>query len=278
MFLPFARGVCGGLSVRDVAKRCVVVAAAVISFDTAAAVSESLPLYDAASAVLPDASPWSWTYGSDSSGSSRNMTPSLPLAAVLDTRLSAGAAGYGKIVGAGLDSSTGFVIDFSLRVVEETHANGDLGTRSGFSIIVLDQAKKGVELSFWTNQVFAKIADYGFPHGDGISVDAQTSARNYRVTFLSGQYTLVTEGAPPLAGVLSNYAPFVQFPYNVVPYGQANYIFFGDNTTSASALVELSSITLAPVPEPGEWALMAAGLVCIAGAVRRRRRGMPAAC
>jgi len=58
---------------------------------------------------------------------------------------------------------------------------------------------------------------------------------------------------------------------NALVYDQTHYIFFGDNTTSAAANVSLSAITLAPVPEPGEWALMLAGLGCVVAAIRRKR-------
>ncbi|RPI47248.1 MAG: PEP-CTERM sorting domain-containing protein [Betaproteobacteria bacterium] len=195
---------------------------------------------------------------------------------VFDTTLYSMYAGYGRDFGANLVGNADFRMDFSLRIGAETHSGGIDGTRSGFSIVVTDESAQGIELSFWTDQVFAKNAAAGFPRGDSIAVDT-TSKRDYRLTVLGGQYTLVTDGVPTLSGALASYAPYASWPFNVVPYGTPNYIFFGDNTSSASALVELSSITLAPVPEPAEWALMAVGLACVAGVVRRRRRAMAGA-
>lgn len=41
--------------------------------------------------------------------------------------------------------------------------------------------------------------------------------------------------------------------------------------TNAHLHVDLPHYTLAPVPEPGTWALLAAGLAVVGGIARRRR-------
>jgi len=181
-----------------------------------------------------------------------------------------GYAGYGRNAGAVLDSGAGFSLDFAVRIGAESHANAN---RSGVSLIVTDHSAKGIELSFWTDEIFAKNADDGFTHGESIYLDTRTP-RAYRLTFQSGQYTLVTPGADVLTGALRDYALVADPPFNVIPYGTPNYVFFGDNTSSASGRVDVSGITLAPVPEPAQWILLLAGVACVGGvAGRTRRRG-----
>ena len=222
-------------------------------------------LYDAASGVRPDQAPWQWLYAPSAAGSVTGMSAG---ASFLDTTASTGKAGYGMLSPTPLDSAAGLHLDFSFRVASETHANND---RSGFSVIVLDTAARGVELSFWTDQVWAKNAGATpFAHGESAALDTQGMERSYRLSFLGGRYALTADGAPALSGALRDYGSVATFPANLV-YGQTSFVFFGDNTDSAAARVELSRIALAPVPEPAEWALLLAGLGCVVLATRRRR-------
>jgi len=245
----------------------------VASLDTlAVGLGGGVPLYDAQSGLLPTAQPdWNWTYGAIGTGSTTNVVGGV---LVLDSTASTGQAGFNHL-SASLDSTVGFTLSFAFRLESESH--DPAGHRSGFSIIVLDQAAQGVELSFWTNEVWAKTPTGTFGHSATESIDVNTTVdRTYRLTFLSGQYTLTTDGAATLTGALQHYNynsgnPMVD-PFVNAIYDQTNYIFFGDNTGSAAANVALSAINLAPVPEPGEWALMLAGLGCVAAAIRRKQR------
>ena len=97
-------------------------------------------LYDAASAVRPDQAPWQWLYAPSAPGALTGMGASITF---LDTTGSSGMACYGMLSPTALDSTAGFHLDFSFRIASETHANDD---RSGFSVIVLDTAARGVEL------------------------------------------------------------------------------------------------------------------------------------
>ena len=270
MFFAYVKAGCLNATMRGTLLRGVAVAVAVMSFDTLAATPLApIDLYDASSGVLPDALPWAWSYGADTAGTVIQMNASPPVL-VLDTRLSTGKAGYSQSIGAALDSDAGFAVDFRVRIGAESHASLH---RSGFSVIVLDQRAQGVELSFWTGEVFAKNADRTangtFTHGESIGIDTQTAARDYRLTFLGGQYSLASEGAL-LTGALRNYAPAADFPFNIVPYGMPNFVFFGDNTSSASALVELGRVSVSPIPEPAVGTLMLLGLGWLVCAKRRR--------
>lgn len=162
-----------------------------------------------------------------------------------------------------LDRSTGYTLNFNVRVDAETHAND---RRSGFSVIALSSDLQGIELSFWTDEIFAKEDDIPtFSHAEGILANT-TVLREYQLTIQGNGYSLTGAGlSSPLTGLLRDYSADTTGVYDT-----PNFLFFGDNTTSAGANILLGSISLQAIPEPGTWAL-AALLLLGAGAVKMRR-------
>lgn len=243
-------------------------AVASLSNDVKAIGGGGTVLYDASGpgAVLPSAAPWGWAYGATNCVACNSMDGG---STILDSSTAA-RAGYNKTVAGGLSSAGGFSLDFALRIASESHMNTD---RSGTSIIVLDNAAQGVELSFWTNEVWAKNANSAFSHDTAESIVVNTTQfeRTYSITFLGGNYSLSIDGTPAFGGSVRDYAASASFPASVV-YSTPNYIFFGDNTTSAGGRVALSYVALNPVPEPGTWAMMLGGLALVGWAGRRRLR------
>src|SRR3954471_11535982 len=146
------------------------------------------PSYSGASGVLPTQSPWNWGY--QALNKSNPLTPAVATA-------TAGGGGTtldtsGQIVDVAgftthvpnlfspgftyvhpnlipLDRSTGFEVDFTLRVLDEQHSSAD---RAGFSVTVLSSIASpgppGIELGFWQNEVWAQNA--GFTHGESSGV------------------------------------------------------------------------------------------------------------
>jgi len=204
---------------------------------------KTLVLYDAASGDIPNTLVMSFT----------DFPPGVALptfsegATVVDTTISGTDtyAGWvaGEVTTSGfpiLDRTVGAQVNFTLQVDSEAHTNND---RAGFSVIILDKAAKGIELSFWENEIWVKSDDGTgglFKHGEGIAF-AASALTDYQVLFMGDTYTLTANAEPLLAGPLRDYSAFAGFPD---PYETPNFLFFGDNTTSAQARVRLRFVSV----------------------------------
>lgn len=158
-----------------------------------------------------------------------------------------------------LDRAAGYSLRFTARVVAEQHAdsdrNGDgIDDRAGFSVIVLSNDLRGIELGFWPDEFWAQEGDRTgapaqmlFTHAEGAAFDTTVQRAIYDLAIKGNTYTLSSGGQNLLSGPLRDYSRS-GFPYTV-----GNFIFFGDNTTSASAIVELAYVAVeqaSPVPPP----------------------------
>jgi hypothetical protein len=64
------------------------------------------------------------------------------------------------------------------------------------------------------------------------------------------------------------------YHYNPDAYNEQAYLWTGQTTLTISSGTQLSNIRIPAVPEPGAWAMLAAGLLVIGGAAMRRREPM----
>jgi hypothetical protein len=204
---------------------------------------KTLVLYDAASGDIPVTSLMSFT----------DFPPGVALpifsdgATVVDTTLSDTDTYAGWVAGEMttpafpiLDQTVGTRVNFTMQMDSEAHTNND---RAGFSVIILDKAAKGIELSFWENEIWVKSDDATgglFKHGEGIAF-ATSALTDYQVLFMGDTYTLTANAEPLLTGPLRDYSAFVGFPD---PYQTPNFLFLGDNTTSAQARVRLRFVSV----------------------------------
>ena len=176
-----------------------------------------------------------------------------------------------------LRSDPGFRIDFTAKVESETHGNNN---RAGFSMIVTDQNKHGIELGFWTDHVWAQNFQLingtvpTFTHGTDATF-VTTDMTDYSLTVVGGHYTLRAGGTQLFNGDTIFYdAPGLLG--SDVPYRTPNVLFFGDDTTSAAAKFDLKSVSVVTVPEPAALSFLGLGLaflVFAARASRGHRRG-----
>nr|MDZ7999576.1 DUF4347 domain-containing protein [Aulosira sp. DedVER01a] len=168
-----------------------------------------------------------------------------------------------------LDANKGFTLSFDLKINSESHNKDDNGDgiqdRAGFSVtVVTSDNTKAIELGFWGNQIWAQNDGPNVPPGstrtlfthsttESVSYDTMSTLTHYDLTIKGDTYYLFAAGGtvPILTGSLRNYTAFdhtaagplgTSLPYD--PYERTNFIFLGDNTTSAQADVNLKNIAL----------------------------------
>lgn len=227
-----------------------------------ASAAQAVTLYDPAQG-LPSAQGWLYTgLGTATQGLSGGMYS-------LDTSASA-ATQWGNartLSSTPLDTAAGFDLDFSLRVISEAH--GTNLNRAGFSLIVIGQdPAHSLELAFWTDTVWAyhyDTATSSFTHGVSTALNTGPP-RDYTLQVRNQQFTLLTGTTVLLTGPLENYTA------QGLPYTTPNFVFFGDDTSSASALVRVGAIALTPVPEPPSSTLALVGALVLAWRLRTARR------
>jgi hypothetical protein len=220
---------------------------------------------------LPSTQPW-LIYGNDFAGTASQTSVSGGVQLSSDNTARAGYSNYIPLPipilknssFPELDRTLGFELEFRARINSEAHISND---RAGFSVILLGKDAHGIEIGFWNDQVWAQTT--GFTKGESQSFDT-TVDRDYRLRITNDTYTLLQSNQTLLSGSVRNYGT------PSVPYTLANYLFLGDNTTSASANVTLGAIqlqsNLSSVPEPSSGMMIAAVATMAARWMFRRRR------
>ena len=159
-----------------------------------------------------------------------------------------------------LDSTLGFDLGFQLQVNAENHASTD---RAGFSVILLGDDNRGIELGFWGDQVWAQSDTPLFTHAEDVAFDTTIAEVLYDLAILGSSYDLSADGVSILQGSLRDYTAFGGAPYTL-----PNYVFLGDDTGSAGADITLGQVlltTVGPVsvPAPPAIALLLVGLLAL---------------
>ena len=205
---------------------------------------ETLILYDAASGAIPAAQMMSFfdfppgdiiqTYDNGSTTLDTTIAGNSTYAGW--TSNAANTPGFPS-----LDRVTGFQLDFTMHVESESHTSNH---RAGFSIIILSEDARGIELAFWENEIWTQNDDGTgglFTHGEGANFPTTTGATNYQLIIIGDTYTLTANGTAILNGPLRDYSKFEGFPD---PYQSPNFLFLGDDTTSAQARARLSYVSV----------------------------------
>ena len=140
-----------------------------------------------------------------------------------------------------LDRVAGFHANFSVQVESENHSNHN---RTGFSMIILSNDATGIELAIWENEIWVQNDDTTgelFTHAEAVIFDTTSGLISYQLTIINDTYTLTANGLTILSGPLRDYSKFEGFPD---PYQTPNFLFIGDNTTSAQARIRLGSVSV----------------------------------
>lgn len=175
------------------------------------------------------------------------------------TGLTADSAGYfiagtpNSPLGAPLDRATGFTVWLDLHLISEEHSGSN--DRAGFSLIVISDDKKGLEIGFWENRVWVQDDDPAlFVQAEGVETDTTSGFFRYGVWVRGADYQIWKNGAPILTGSLRNYTAFdsQELVIQILnPYRTANFLFFGDNTSSAEAISEVAHVAVS-LHSPGD--------------------------
>ncbi len=206
-------------------------------------------LYDAALGGTPDAPGQGMVYRATDSGF--RGPPAAAAQSYLDglTELQTSAelgdhAGYTAEAALvpDLDQAAGYTLTLRVQIVAEQHSYRH---RAGFSLTVLGADRRGVELGFWEDRVWAQSASPPFTHAEEALVDT-TAMTTYELAVRGDSYTLRGGGAT-LTGPLRSY----QAP-GLPVYSTPNFIFLGDNTTGGGALARIAYVAVAAAapPEP----------------------------
>jgi hypothetical protein len=147
-----------------------------------------------------------------------------------------------------LDRTRGYTLGFDIRLLSEAHSSND---RSGFSVTALGNDKKGVELGFWTDTLKKTGSIWAqndgankpprFTRGETTAFNPGTALTRYDLSVLGNSYNLFANRnyqTPILSGILRDYSP------EGSPYMTPNFLFFGDNTTSARASTSIARVDL----------------------------------
>lgn len=151
--------------------------------------------------------------------------------------------GYSLTSPTTLNHTNGFTLAFTAQMLAETHANNN---RAGFSVILLSDDKRGLELAFWTNTIFAQSDSPLFTHAEDVAFNTTNGFVNYALTLRATNYVLQANGVVILTGPIRDYTAFSGFPN---PYSSPNFIFIGDDTTSAGGAVALKKVVLVTAPQ-----------------------------
>lgn len=232
------------------------------------ATASALTLYDPGDAALPLPAQQGWsTAGTGAPAGSQGVVNGL----LEFSSTGSGAFGNGRTSPQALDTASGFVLRWQLRLNSEAHTSPN---RAGFSLLVQGADEtKALELGFWSDTVWALEfqsggADSGYVRGASAPFATGQALSTYTLAVQNQQFTLSADGSVLLAGALRDYPTQ---GLSTLPYGFASYVFFGDNSSRGTSTATIGRIELLPIPEPGALALLALGLPLVLARARRAR-------
>ncbi|MGF1515747.1 MAG: pre-peptidase C-terminal domain-containing protein [Elainellaceae cyanobacterium] len=141
-----------------------------------------------------------------------------------------------------LDNTTGYSLNFDLAI----NAESSVANRSGFSLLVVGNDGRAIELDFKANRIFAQAAAFGV--AETVTPGFSLAKRNsYALNVSNGGYELFANGSSILSGSLRTYSfdPAASDPpLPVNPYATPNFVFMGDLTDGGSVRATLGSVSL----------------------------------
>lgn len=231
-----------------------------------------ITLYNETLGNLPGDQGWFLYLTNSSSNATQTYVPAQGTELVTTNGVSAGYFNKNPFFGTfinpafpTLDRNIGFRISWDLLIHSETHPNPN---RAGFSIIALSNDKLGIELGFWSNEIWAQSGS-DFQHAEGVTFTT-TNQTHYDLTLQGSNYDLFANGVSIRTGPLRDYSMFG------APYSYNNFLFLGDDTSTNDADITLGRVSLiSAIPEPATWislGCVALGVGVFVGRAWQRRR------
>jgi hypothetical protein len=178
-----------------------------------------------------------------------------------------------------LDPQAGYTISFTAKMAAQTNNGANGPYRAGFSILVVSDNLKAIEIGFRNPNTQTNTPDIfsqnnssfnSVGESNGNLGDILDNFTTYNLAIAGNQYTLFTGGTILLQGALRDYSSASGFGSAV--YQTPNFLFLGDDTTSAGGTTYLQNISLTTaVPEPLNI-FGAASVVALAAALKRCKR------
>ncbi|MCH8569004.1 MAG: T9SS type A sorting domain-containing protein [Balneolales bacterium] len=131
-----------------------------------------------------------------------------------------------------LDRESGYGFGMRLRLISEEATSP---FRAGFSVIILSDDSKGIEIGFKADEVWGY--DENFIPDERQDFDVTSDMTDWSVFVMGDSYSVYADDELILSGPLRDYTE------SGWPYTRRNFIFWGDNTTSASSISEVSRIS-----------------------------------
>ena len=248
---------------------------AMLILGVSSAKASILTLYDGSSGVTPDGfTPQQLNFFSVGGGT-ETYRPAEEATELQTTTVQ--YAGYSNFTPAGalvnpnfplLNRLSGYQIKFTMNLLEESHISD---SRAGFSLLAVSSdaaagALASIEIGIQSDRVFSQ--ETGFTTGEFAAFDAQSKGYvDYELDVQGSTYRFKADGVQLLTGSLRDYTSWDSGPLPD-PYEIPNFIFFGDNTTSAAATIYFKSAHLVqPVPEPESILILS---LCLSGVLLYR--------
>jgi hypothetical protein len=107
-------------------------------------------------------------------------------------------------------------------------------------------------MAFWENEIWVQDDDAEdpgslFTHAEGAAYSTTVSLQTYHLAIFSSTYTLTVGSSTILTGRLRDYT---NFSGPIDPYETPNFLFLGDNTTSAQARIKLTFVSITTTAPP----------------------------
>lgn len=236
-----------------------------------------ITLYDGALGGTPDQNNPQWLQFNSPIGGTQSASGGVTtLNSSADNNIYAGYSNYSlsgtpvNVSFPSLDRNAGYNLSFTVRINSQVNDGTNGPFRAGFSIIALSSDNQGIEIGFRNSDIFSQNNSAFNSIGEqatGVS-SLLSSLTTYNLNVSGDNYMLTSGSTTLLSGLLRDYTTATGFGSDV--YRTSNFLFLGDNTTSARANIDLASASLTTntaavpyefSPTTGILALIAGGAV-----------------